>query len=82
MIPETLSRNIMFDQFIPLTESQVKQLVVKSAKKSCALDRMPNKLVSDCLDVLVPVLTKIINLSLESGIFPEGLERSFGLSLC
>ena len=32
---------------------------------------MPNKLVSDYFDVLLPVLTKIINLSLESGIFPE-----------
>ena len=32
---------------------------------------MPTKLVSDCLDVLLPVITKIINLSLETGIFPE-----------
>ena len=36
--PETMSSNILFDSFIPLTESQVKQLVVNSSKGSCALD--------------------------------------------
>ena len=55
-----------------LSEFQVQQLIVKSAKKSCALDPMPTKLVSDCLDVLLPVITKIINLSLETAILFPG----------
>ena len=49
--------NILFDQFTPLTEIEVKQLVGKSTKKSCSLDPMPTKLVNDCLDMLLPVLT-------------------------
>ena len=67
---ETLSSGILFDSFIPLTESQVKQLVVNSSQGSCALDPMPTNLVGECLDVLLPVLTKIINSSLLSGTFP------------
>ena len=70
-IPETSSSDILFDQFTSLTEVQVKQLLLKSTKKSCALDQMPTNLVSECLDVLLPVLTKMINLSLKSGTFPE-----------
>ena len=32
---------------------------------------MPAKLVSDCLDILLPVITRIINSSLESSVFPR-----------
>ena len=32
---------------------------------------MPTQIVVECLDVLFPALTKMINLSLESGCFPE-----------
>ena len=52
-----MSSNILFDSFIPLTDSQ----------GSCALDPMPTNLVGECLDVLLPVITKIINSSLVSG---------------
>ena len=38
--------------------------------KSCPLDPMPSTLVSKCEDLL-PVLTKIVNNSLQSGCFPE-----------
>ena len=30
---------------------------------------MPTSLVMDCIDVLLPIITKMINLSLESGLF-------------
>ena len=42
-----------------------------SAKKSCPLDPMPTSLVVGCLDVLLPVISRIINLSLSCGHFSE-----------
>ena len=48
----------------------VKQLTQNAALKSCSLDPMPSTLVSKCED-LVPVLTKIIDNSLQSGPFPD-----------
>ena len=43
-------------------------LIAKSSKKSCSLDPMPTPLVVECFDVLLPVLTRMLNLSLETGV--------------
>ena len=53
-----------FSDFQPLTEGKVYALIQTSAKRSCALDPMPTPLVVKCLDVLLPSITRIINLSL------------------
>ena len=39
--------------------------------KSCSLDPVPTKVVKECLDELVPLLTVIISQSLQSGVFPD-----------
>ena len=57
------------DHFKPLSEGDVRKLIKGFPKKSCTLDPMPASLVINCIDVLLPVITKIINLSLESGSF-------------
>ena len=41
------------------------------AKKTCKLDPMPTPLVVNCTDSLLPVITKIINLSLSIGSFSD-----------
>ena len=46
-------------------------LVSSASKKHCALDPMPSSLVSNCLEVLLPVITKINNSSLVHGYFPQ-----------
>ena len=58
------------ESFRELCEEDVRNLIAKSSKKSCSLDPMPTPLVVECLDVL-PVLTRMINLSLQSGQFPD-----------
>ena len=39
--------------------------------KSCSLDPGPTKVVKGCLDELVPLLSVIVNQSLQSGVFPD-----------
>ena len=58
------------DSFIPLTESAVSELIGCSPK-SCRLDPMSTRMVISCADVLLPVITKMINLSLNSGEFAD-----------
>ncbi|CAB3987163.1 Hypothetical predicted protein, partial [Paramuricea clavata] len=53
-----------------MSDDDTERLITSSNKKSTSFDPIPTKLVIECLDVLLPVITKIINLSLESGIFP------------
>ena len=68
----------MFCQFKSLAENDVKNLVMKSNKKTCGSDPMPTKFVVDCLDFVLPVLTKIINLSLGSGSFHSDWKLAHG----
>ena len=56
-----------FSNFTPLTEEEINKLISSSPKKSCILDPMPTSLVMECMDVLLPIITKMVNLSLESG---------------
>ena len=60
-----------FTSFKSLSVDDVRHIITRSSKKSCSLDPVPTSLVVECMDVLLPVITLIINLSLQSGHFPE-----------
>ena len=70
-----------FSKFSPLTEEKVSKLINSSTKKSCNLDPMLTSLVTDCIDVLLPIITKMINLSLESGLFADDWKCALVLPL-
>ena len=55
-------------------ENEVKKVILSSQDKSCDLDQLPTKLLKSCLDVLLTPITNIVNLSLESGSFPDVLK--------
>ena len=57
--------------FNTLTEEDVRTLVKECGKKNSAGDTMSTSLVIDLIDVLLPTITKIINLSLDSGTFAD-----------
>ena len=56
-------------KFDILSQSYVWKHIETSTKKSCLLDPIPTKLVISCIAVLLPVITKIIKLSLQTGKF-------------
>ena len=60
-----------FITFEPVTTEHLLSILIKGATKSCDLDPMPTSLLLDCLDVVLPSMTDIINDSLVSGIFPS-----------
>ena len=68
--PEVSSIEPMIS-FTLLTEYEVSKLIEATPKKSCALDPMPTPLLVACIDTLLPVITKIINLSLRYSIFAD-----------
>ena len=59
------------DSFGVLNESEVQKLIEATPKKSCSFDPMPTPLVVGCIDILLPVITKILNLSLQTGSFAD-----------
>ncbi|CAB4037989.1 Hypothetical predicted protein, partial [Paramuricea clavata] len=70
-VPHAVEESVpKFSEFSALTELDVKTLIGRAALKTCNLDPMPSKLVSQC-DALFPIITRIINLSLQTGQFPQ-----------
>ncbi len=57
--------------FKEVTMEQVHQAVMSLKTKSCELDPLPTRILKSCLDVLLPILTRIMNMSLCSGTFPK-----------
>ena len=49
----------------------LRKLVLRVPTKSCLLDPVPTNILKDCLDGLLLILSTTINLSLESGFFPD-----------
>ena len=71
----------LLSKFSPLTEEEVRKLISSSSKKSCTLGPMPTSLVMDCINVLLPIITRMINLSLESGLFADDWKCALVLPL-
>ena len=68
--------NFPMTSFEPATADEVKKLIISFQDKYCDLDPLSTKLLKSCLDVLLTPITNIVNLSLESGSFPDVLNVS------
>ena len=66
----------LLDNFRPLAEEAVEKIIASSPSKSCDLDPIPTQLVKLVLPQLLPVITTIINKSLETGIFPSEFKQA------
>ena len=68
-----------FTGFRTLSQEQVRTLISSAAGKSCQLDSIPTPIVRKLLDVLLPVITNLINLSFETGRFAEAWKEALVL---
>ena len=55
--------------FERISDDDLKNIILFAKPKSCTLDRLPTWLLKNCVDVLLPTITTIMNLSLEKGFF-------------
>ena len=60
-----------FISFSPMTEKQVRGIISDMKTKSCELDPIPTRIIKDNLDLFLPLLTKLVNLSLHGGKFHD-----------
>ena len=54
-------------EFQPTTEEEVRELINEHGVKTCAEDPIPSKLFKAALDIILPVIVKLINISLSEG---------------
>ena len=57
--------------FQEVSEKDLRDIILKCKPTTCPLDALPTPLLIENLDVLLPVLTQIVNNSLASGVFPS-----------
>ena len=61
---------------MPVSEDKFIKCINESPTKSCPLDPKPTFLLKDCLDILLPSITKLINYSLIDGSFSSAFKRA------
>ncbi|CAB3981070.1 Hypothetical predicted protein [Paramuricea clavata] len=64
----------VFDTFRQVTDSDVRKLLSNSKMKSCLIDLAPTLVLKECNESLLPIYTRILNLSLQSAVMPEPLK--------
>ena len=74
-VPDDIDTNsdsptpLFIKTFAPLTEYDVCMLITNTKSTSGCLDHIPTPLLKSCIEPRIPVITKLINISLYSGIF-------------
>jgi len=67
--------------FQPLTIEEVHKLLSSMPTKSSSLDVLPCSLLKSCAEVFGPVITRLANLSMQTGKFPVSYKRTRVLPL-
>jgi len=81
VVSKTLSNdyrvpNHTLSSFTIVTDEFIINLIKHSLSKSCALDTFPTQHLKDCIVELSPVITRLFNLSLQSGVVPEAFKQA------
>ena len=79
-VTDTANSNTLLSTFEKLSDSDVKSLMRLSTLRTFSLDPMPSRLVCEC-DCLLPVITTIINKSLQNGDFTNCWKEALVLPL-
>ena len=58
------------------SEDEIKKLILSSSSKSCDLDPIPTSVLKNCLDILITPITDIINISMDTSIFPQNFKQA------
>ena len=76
-VPTTVSKSeVKVSYFKLMTVDSVAQIINDMNTKSCESDPIPTWLFKNCSTELLPIVTLIINLSLQSGIFPKSMKSA------
>jgi exonuclease III/uncharacterized surface protein with fasciclin (FAS1) repeats len=63
-----------FYTFTALPDNKIKQFITSSSSKTSRLDVLPSTVFQECVNELIPLIIRIVNLSLQTGQFPHSLK--------
>src|SRR6201996_8073180 len=62
--------------FFPVTNEEVRKLILSSNNSTCSLDVLPTWLIKSCIEALLPPITTLLNLCLTEGSFPSSFKHA------
>ena len=62
--------------FTQVTQDEIGKIISKSPTKSCLFDPLPIFLIKECIDILLPSITKLINCSFREGLVPDRFKKA------
>ena len=62
--------------FTQVTQDEIGKIISKSPTKSCLVDPLPTFLIKDCIDSLLPSITKLVNCSFREGLVPDDFKKA------
>ena len=65
-----------FSCFKQVSQEEIRKIIMKSPSKSCLLDPWPTFLVKECIDILLPSITRLVNCSLSEGVVPDEFKKA------
>ena len=65
-----------FSCFKKVSQEEIRKIIMKSPSKSCLLDTWPTFLVKECIDILLPSITRLVNCSLSEGVVPDEFKKA------
>ena len=65
-----------FSWFKQVSQEEIRKIIMKSPSKSCLLDPWPTFLVKECIDILLPSITRLVNCSLSEGVAPDEFKKA------
>ena len=67
----------IFSLFKPVSFDEIKLLILSISKSTCQLDPIPSYFLPYCIDSIVLIVTRIVNLSLNTCTFPNEFKSAF-----
>ena len=65
-----------FSCFKQVSQEEIRKIIMKSPTKSCLLDPWPTFHVKECIDILQPSITRLVNCSLSEGVVPDEFKKA------
>ena len=62
--------------FKSVSDKEMFDIIMGCESKTCSLDCMPTWLLKGIIDVVVPYVKDIVNMSLRDGVFPHSLKQA------
>ena len=75
-LPDLFCCKSELTDFCTVNPNDIRKYLVSSGVKTCDLDPLPSILLRECLDTLLPVITRIVNLSLTTGNVPRHFKEA------